>query len=187
MVFTRIKKALTQPSDTSQQTVSPYILLVEDDPEQMSLLVMWAQAETSKLLNSDAISPRQKEEINRIKLIKANNSEALEQVVKKHKGAILALMDCNIPDTKNGVANDQFVKNNRKITGQHRSVDLVLEHIPSTQVTMISSLNRFDKLIQRHYQTTPDLHINFINKKNQKMISNNIGYYLRQYLKDIKE
>jgi len=188
MVFTRIKRALGSTADTSNNvTNTPYILLVEDDPEQMDLVIILAQAETKKLLESDATNQRQKEEIERIQLIKASNIEALEQAISLHKGALLALMDCNIPDEKDSIANDQFVKDNRRITGQHRSVDLALEHLPDTPITMISSLNRFEKMIQRYYESKHNLHINFISKKNQLMISRNIAYYLRQHIKKLED
>ena len=158
------------------------ILIVEDDPDQMELLVSFALSEIQSLIEDGSTTDQQSQKLKDIKILKVSNISTLEKAVSVYKGILLAVLDCNIPDTKDGTSHDQLVKTNYRITGQHKSVDIVTEHLPSTPITMISSLNRFQKIVSRYYKSEHDLNINFISKNDQLMISRNIGYYLRQYL-----
>lgn len=161
---------------------NPNILIVEDDPDQMELLIEFARDEIKKLIKDENTNVRQKQKIKNIQIIKVTNINSLQKAISIHKSVLLAILDCNIPDAKGSAAHDQLVKTNHIITGQHRSVDIVIKHLPSAPITIISSLNRFQKIVSQHYEAKRDISINFISKKDQLMIKRNIGYYLRQYL-----
>ncbi len=159
------------------------ILIVEDDVEQMDLLVSFAREEIKTILANEQTSDDQREKIKQIQIIKVNNSASLRKAVTLGKGILLAIIDCNIPDSRGSQAHDQLVKTNHAITGQHKSVDIVTKHLPDAPITMISSLDRFQKIVSQFYERNHNLSINFIRKSDQTMIKRNINYYLRQYLK----
>lgn len=175
----------TKSEQLSEQESEYSILIAEDDPDQMNLLVDFALGEIRKLFDAEAASDEQRQKIRNIKIIPVNSIASLEKAVRLKKTVLLAILDCNMPDAKGGVAHDQFIKTKYKITGQHRSVDIVTENLPGTPVTMISSLNRFKKIVSQYYKTQHDININYIGKNDELMIKRNIGYYLRQYLKVI--
>jgi len=135
-----------------------------------------------KIFESDATDREHKEKITHMSVISASSIDSLKSEVTKNKNILYALLDCNIPDKKGGKPHDQFVKTNYQITGQHKAVDLVTEHLPDVPITMISSFNRFQKIVLNHYEKTHDLTMNFIKKKDHLMIKNNIRYYLRRHL-----
>jgi len=159
---------------------NPAILIVEDDIDQMNLLVDYALNEIQKLIDDENTKDEQKQALRGIKILKITNIDTLEKAVTIHKNVLLAVLDCNIPDTKSGIPHDQLIKTNYRITGQHKSVDIITKYLPSTPITMISSLNRFRKLVVQHYSVTHSLNINFISKNDQSMINRNMGYYIRQ-------
>lgn len=164
---------------------TPKILIVEDDSEQMDLLIDFALSEIKKILENKNISDEQREKVKTTQIIKVSNIDTLEKAVSMNDEVLLALLDCNIPDTKDGAPHDQLVKTNHVITGQHRSVDIVTENLPETPITMTSSMNRFQKIVSQHYKSKHNLSINFIPKNDQSMIQRNIGYYLRQYVRSL--
>ena len=161
---------------------SPAILIVEDDLDQMDLLVSFALSEIKALMDDENTNEQQSQNLKDIKILKVNNINTLEKAVRVYKNVLLAVLDCNIPDTKDGASHDQLVKTNHRITGQHKSVDIVTKHLPDTPITIISSLNRFQRTVSRYYKSEHDLNINFIPKNDQLMINRNIGHYVRQYL-----
>jgi len=164
-------------------TTIPNILIVEDDSDQMDLLADFALSEIQKLVDDENMSAEQRENVKRVQIIKVGNVDSLQKAVSIYQNVLLAVLDCNIPDTKDGASHDQLVKTNHRITGQHKPVDIVTEHLPGTPITMISSLNRFQKIVSQYYESNYSLNINFISKTDQLMIKRNIGYYLRQYLR----
>lgn len=166
---------------------NPAILIVEDDNEQMDLLVGYALNEIKSLIDDQASDELEIQKLKDIRILKVSNISTLEKAVIRHKNIILTVLDCNIPDIKGGVPHDQLIKTNYKITGQHKSVDILSGNIPDTPITMISSLNRFRKIVTQHYFKTHGLNINFIAKSDQAMINRNIGYYIRQYISNGKE
>ena len=147
------------------------ILILEDDPDQMELLTDFAISEVKKFIEHDNTDKKLIPALKNIKVIRVTNLAALKKVITEHKNVLLALLDCNIPDTKDSIAHDQLVKTNHKITGRHNSVDLVIKHLPGTPITMISSLNRFQKIVTQHYKNDLNLNINFINKTDQLVIT----------------
>lgn len=161
------------------------ILILEDDFDQMDLLVHFALNEIKELIEDENTNDEQRQIIKNIKIIKVRHIDSLKKAVSIHKNVLLAILDCNIPDSKDSVAHDQLIKTNHRITGQHKSVDIVTKHLPKTPITMISSLDRFKRIINQHYKNKYDLSINFIRKNDQPMLQRNIGYYLRQYLKTV--
>ena len=166
-----------------QETYNSHILIVEDDIDQLRLLVDFAQTEIKRNIDNQNTNELQKQKLSNIKIITATNISSLQKAVKIHKNILLAILDCNIPDTKGDKPHDQFIKTNHKITGQHKAVDIVSEYIPDTPITMISSLNRFQRIVNQYYKNKYNLGINFIKKKDTSIIQNNIGWYLRQHLK----
>ena len=166
----------------SDKNISSYILIIEDDPDQMGLLVDFAQEEMKKIISNEHFDDAQLVEIKNIKIITATNIKALEKAIQTHKNILLAILDCNIPDTKGGSPHDQFIKTAYKITGQHKAVDIVSKHLPDTPITMISSMNRFQKIVTQYYESKHDLSINFIRKSDFEIIKKNIAYYLRKHL-----
>ncbi len=163
----------------------PNILILEDDPDQMDLMISFALGEINKLMDDENTSDKQKQKLKSIQIIKVVDIRSLERTVSVYKGSLLAVLDCNVPDAKGGKSHDQLVKTNYKITGQHKPVDIVTEHLPNTPITMISSLNRFQRIVSQYYKSEYDLSLNFIGKSDQSMIKRNIGYYLRQYIKTL--
>ena len=161
------------------------ILILEDDPDQMDLLTNFALNEIKKFIDDDNTNDQLKPALRNIRIIRVTNYSALQKVVTEHKNVLLALLDCNIPDTKTSAPHDQLVKTGHKITGQHKSVDLVTKHLPDTPITMISSLIRFQVLVTQYYNINFNLNINFIRKADQLIIKKNIRYYIRQYLKTV--
>ena len=170
-------------SPPGKNTKSNILVIVEDDPDQKSLLVNFALDEIKILLHNENTNDEKKQRLKNIKIISASNIRSLKKAASAHENALMALLDCNIPDEKGGKPHDQFVKTNHKITGQHKSVDIVRELLPGTPITMVSSMNRFQKIVTQYYQKEFDFSVNFISKKDVLMIQRNIRYYLRQYLK----
>ena len=158
------------------------ILILEDDPEQMDLLSNFALNEIQKLLDDEGVSQSLKQELLNINIIRVLDLYSLKRAAQKYPQTILAILDCNAPDTKDSAPHDQFIKSGYKITGRHRSVDIVRKYLPNTQITLISSLLRFQRIVTRYYQSQHDLNINFISKSEQEKINRNIGHYLRKYL-----
>jgi len=132
------------PSDTKVE--QPKLLIIEDDPEQMELLVSFASSEMQKRLDDQSTTEQQKEKVKSIRIIPTTNIESLQKILSLYKNIFWVLMDCNIPDTKGGEPHDQLIKINHAITGRHKSVDLIIDNLPGTPITMISTLNRFEKL-----------------------------------------
>jgi len=165
------------------ENTKPNLFIVEDDPDQKSMLVNFALDEIRILLQNENINDEKKQRLKDIQVISASNIKSLEKAASHHENALMALLDCNIPDDNDSKPHDQFVKTNHKITGQHKTVDIVLEHLPGTPITMVSTMNRFQKIVNQYYQKEYDISVNFINKNDVLMIQRNIRYYLRQYLK----
>lgn len=166
------------------KSYDPTILIVEDDVDQKDLLVGFAESELKKILNDKKINDQQKQKIRKIKIISVKDIDSLQLAVSIHKKVVLATLDCNIPDVKGGAANDQFIKKNHVITGRHKSIDILIEHSPNTPITMISSLDRFKRIVTKYYKNKYNLDINFIRKKEALIIQGNIRYYLRQYMEE---
>jgi len=162
-----------------------YLLIVEDDIDQMELLLDFAGDEIRKLIENENTNDQQKQILKQIQVVKVTNIESLQKALSAHKNIFMALLDCNIPDTKDGQAHDQLIKTNHRITGQHKSVDIVTQNLPGTPITMISSMNRFQKIVTQYYKNKRDISVNFINKSDQAMIKRNIGYYIRLYLRKL--
>ncbi len=185
MVFNLLKKNREKSDENvAEDSDAHHILILEDDPDQMDLLVNFALTEMRKLLDDKNTTKQQKTKLSKIKVISASSIESLTSAVKNNGHILLALLDCNIPDAKGGKSHDQFIKVNHSITGKHKSVEIVVDHLPDTPITMISTLDRFQKITHKYYINKYSLDINFISKKDLQMIKRNVGYYLRQYLKD---
>ncbi|MFQ3245480.1 MAG: hypothetical protein ACI9SP_002128 [Arenicella sp.] len=102
-----------------------------------------------------------------------------------HKDLLLAVLDCNAPNTKGGAAHDQLVKTKHVIAGQHSAVDIMITNLPDTPITLISSFYRFHRTVNRYYESKHDLTIGFVGENEPAKISNNIKHHLTQYLSSI--
>lgn len=100
-----------------------------------------------------------------------------------HKDVLFAIMDCNVPDVNGGMEHAQLVKTKHKITGQHKSVDIVSQYLPDTSITIVSSLDRFKTIVRMCYRNKHNMYVNFICKSSPVMSRKTSGPYLRQYLK----
>jgi len=161
------------------------ILILEDDPDQMEMLVDFALDELAKLAADENISDEQRQKVEDIRLIKVSNIQSLQKSASMHKDVLLALLDCNTPDTEGSAPNDQLVKTNHSITGQHRAVDIVTHYLPDTPITLMSSLDRFRRLVNRYYANKHNLSIRFVGKSDQLGIKENIQFYLKEYLASV--
>jgi len=184
MVLRRLtNKILGNSSDATSSVEDAYIILLEDDPDQMDILTSFALGELQKFIDNKNTTEDKKEKIANIKIISVSNIESLKKVTEKYNQVLLAILDGNTPNEKGREPHDQFIKRNHQITGKHRAIEIVKNSLPNTPITMISSLDRFKRIVLKHYNTKDQMNINFINKNDQEMIRKNIGYYLRQYLK----
>ena len=163
----------------------PKVLILEDDPDQLDLLFDFAICEIKRLIDDERVDDKQRQKLADIQILRVTNVEALLQAVSTHNVVLLALLDCNTPDKEGGVSHDQLVKTIRGITGQHRSVDLVTEHLPNTPITLISSLDRFQRIVNKYYARKHNLTINFIRKSAPPEIRRNIRYYLKEYSQEV--
>ena len=164
------------------QNIDSAILIAEDDHDQRNLLIDFSMNQIKQVLEDKTLNDQQRQTLNNIQIMSVSNIASLKRAVAKNKNVILAILDCNMPDTKDSPSHDQFIKTNHKITGQHRSVDIVSGHLPNTPITIISSLNRFRRIINLYYKNKLGTEINFINKKDPSAIQKNIQHYLRQIL-----
>ena len=161
------------------------LLILEDDLDQMDLLIDLARSEIKRIMDDETISGQQRQTVTEIGIIKVSNIDSLQKAVSIHKNIFLAVLDCNTPDTKDSPAHDQLVKTNHRITGQHRSVDIVTQHLPNTPITLISSLNRFQRTVNRYYESKHNLRMKFIRKSDPLGVTKNIEYHLKEYLSSI--
>lgn len=188
MILSRLKNKIigslntSNDSDAVNDSNSAYILILEDDPDQMSILTTFTLDELQKFIDYENTSEEQKVKITNVKIITVSNIEVLKKAVEKHHNIFLALLDGKTPDEKGSEPHDQFIKKNHQITGKHRAIEIVKAKLPNTPITMVSSLNRFKNLVLKHYKTEHKLDINFINKDDGEMIKDNIHYHLEQYL-----
>lgn len=182
MVLRQLKDKIMGSAHSSKENDSAYILILEDDPDQMEMLTNFALNELQNLIKNENISQEVEEKIAKIKVISVTHIDGLKKVSEKYSPVLLALLDGNTPDEKDGKPHDQFVKKNHLITGKHRAIEVVKKTLPDTPITMISTLDRFKKIVFKYYNTEHKLNINFINKNDQDKIGKNIAYYLRQYL-----
>ena len=161
---------------------NPIILILEDDPDQMDLLADFALGEIQKLMDDERLDDEKRQKIDSIKVIKANNIKDLQAASTMHTRAIFALLDCNTPDSKGKASHDQLVKTNHSITGQHRAVDIVTEHLPDTPITIISAMDRFQRIVNKYYASKHSLTIHFVRKNDPVGIQRHFQYYLNEYL-----
>lgn len=181
MVFKTIKKLVTDGSP-SNESASNAVLIVEDDPDQMDLLVGLAEEQINKLLVDKSLSLDDKRDLKDIEVQTSSNIESLEKLLKSGVNVVFALVDCNLPDSEGGESNDQFVLENYRITGQHRSVDLLVKFLPETPITLISSYSRFQKMVIQHYRKHHDFELDFVKKWEAEKIQQAIENGLRASL-----
>ncbi len=161
----------------------PTILIVEDDPDQMRVMVHHAQSELKKLIDDENCDNKQKELLKRVGILKIDNVHSLRRAVSIHKNVLLALLDCRIPDAKGRNPHDQLVKTNHRITGQHKSVDIISRSLPNTPIILLSSLYRFKQIVGQYYKNKHDLQVKFIRKDDQPTINQHIAHHLSQHPK----
>lgn len=168
---------------SNDENNSASILIGEDDHDQRKLLIDIAMSQIKRILEDDNLNDEQRQSLKKIQIISVSNIASLARATAKHKEVLLAILDCNMPDSKGSPSHDQFIKTKHKITGQHKAVDLVTEHLPDTPITMISSQNRFARIINLFYKNKLGIEINFISKNDPSTITRNIRYYMLQHIK----
>ncbi len=187
LMYTGVAKThLTKLMSSDAQPIQEQhaILIVEDDREQMDLLVNFVLNETRKIIDKEDTTPWQRDKLKSIKVLKIGDLSSLKKVASLQVDIVLALMDCNIPDEKGGKSHDQFVKTNHRITGQHASVDLIIDRFPSAPIVMTSSMNRFQKLVTQYYKSKHDLNLKFVKKSEVEGIQDTIGLFLKAYVEN---
>ena len=165
---------------------NPKILILEDDSDQMELLIDIAQTEVANYIDDESLSDAERDNLRNIQLIKVSNIDSMKKAVSTHQDVILAISDCNTPDTQGDKPHDQLLKTNHIITGQHRAVDILMKYVPDTPIILISSLNRFRRIIYKYYETSHGLNILFVRKSNPNKLSRNIKKHLMDYLNNSK-
>ncbi len=179
-MFSKFKKASREPESKVSNVSLPIIVIVEDDPDQMLLLADFVLSEIRHLKDKASTNLAQQDWLKSVRVVKVSNARALKQVAMAHDTAVLVILDCNIPDKQGGKANDQFVADNHVITGQHKSVDLLVNHLPDAPLTLISSMNRFRSTVTNYYREKHGIDLAFLSKNDAMKIKKNIGYYLRR-------
>ncbi len=182
MVFNKLKEALasnTQPATSNL----PTILVVEDDIDQLDMLTEVVLTEIREIAKEPTLDGDEQLNLRSIKVAKVTNAQSLLEAVNSLNNIILVILDCNIPDSKTQRANDQFVTNNHKITGQHKSVDTVIAHAPNTELLLISSMKRFKRMVLRYYKTKHDLQLKFVDKTDVEIMMSSIRVSIQHFLK----
>jgi len=64
-------------------------------------------------------------------------------------------------------------------------VDIITKQLPDTPITLVSSLDRFSRTVNRYYENKYNLRINFIRKSDLSAIAKNFERHLREYLRSI--
>jgi len=160
----------------------PTILLIEDDPDQMSLMTQLTLIEVNALKADRILNDEQLEKLNDIQILKIGDLQTLGKACSNYQNVIFSLVDCNIPDDKASAPHDQFVKTNHLVTGQHRSVDLICQCAPNAPIILTSSMNRFQRLVIRYYDDKSDVLIRFVSKRDKSKLSKYLAKNLRAYL-----
>ena len=160
----------------------PAIFILEDDVDQMALLAQLILIEVKALKEDHSTSDQQLARLNRLQIIKVGDLLTLRKACKNFKNIVFSLVDCNIPDDKNSVPHDQFVKKNHLVTGQHRSVDLISRSAPNAPITLMSSMDRFQRLVVRYYEDNTDLVIKFVSKREKSKLSHAVSTHLKDYM-----
>ena len=182
MVLDQLRKKSDNNAAPENLNQGAAILIVEDDSEQMDMFVSFTVAELKRLLNEATATAEQRKKLTPFNILRVSEMKSLEQAVTTHDDVIVAILDCNIPDAKGAAPHDQFVKkDNNKVTGQHKSVDLIAQHLPGTPIVLISSMRRFQRTITRFYAAQSELQLEFISKDDISIIREKINHHLRAY------
>lgn len=160
----------------------PAIFVLEDDIDQMRLLTQLIMIEVKTLKQHHSLSDAQLERLSSLQIIKIGDLLTLRKACQNFKNIAFSLVDCNIPDDKNSVPHDQFVKINHLVTGRHRSVDLISQCAPEAPITLMSSMDRFQRLVIRYYEDQAGLVIKFVSKREKSKLSIAIATHLQAYL-----
>jgi len=141
-----------------------HILVLEDDKEQAEFFVEMIMGQVSVLLEDPELTESHKVRLKNLSIIKVSNIGSLNTVVEKYSGAVLAILDGNVPDREGGFPKDQFIKSNHRITGQHASVDRVYKGMKGTPIILTSSMDRFKIIVTSYYRKFKDLDLRFVRK-----------------------
>jgi len=148
-------------SSTDEQA---YVLILEDDPDQMDLFVGLVMNELRQLIDADDTPDDIKSRFKRVGILKLNNIESLKRAAKEYQGVVLMIMDCNVPARRGKPPEDQFIKEKHRITGQHRSVDIALKDFRGAPIILTSSMDRFKTMVTQYYRNQADLNLRFFRK-----------------------
>jgi CheY-like chemotaxis protein len=180
MFLFRSKKNNTeQPGSTTSAGVA--VLLVDDDPEQLEMLGLLTLNEIQVLLNDVSVNERRKRELAAIKVIKVGDQRSLRRVVEGDTEIVLTVLDCNLPEKKGESPIDQFEKKNHVITGQHRSVDIILANQPAMPILLVSTFDRFRNLVINYYKGSKGINLGFVKKNDPERVASRIRSNLEQW------
>ena len=143
---------------------TPVVLVVEDDVDQLDMLAEIVLDEVRSLLHKSDSSTIQQQVLRSIKVVKVTNAAQLAKSLVAFENIVLAILDCNIPDNLGERPHDQFVIENHRITGQHKSVDLVIEKSPEADLVLISSMKRFQRTVLKYYKNHRAMQLKFFDK-----------------------
>lgn len=163
MVFSKFKEVFSSNTDSVVGSL-PTVLVVEDDIDQLNMLVEMVLGEAREIASQPDLTDKEKLSLRTINVVKITDAQSLSEAVNSLTNIILVVLDCNIPDTKSEQANDQFIMDNHRITGQHRSVDTIITHAPSAELVLISSMKRFQRTVLRFYKSKRGLQLKFVDK-----------------------
>lgn len=148
----------------------------------MDLLVGITVSKLKRLLRDAAIPAEQRKKLKPFNILRVSEMKSLEQAVTTDDNVIVAIVDCNIPDAEGAEPHNQFVKkDSHEVTGQHKAVDLIAQHLPGTPIVLMSSMRRFQRTVPRFYAAQSELQLEFISKDDISKIREKIGNHLRAY------
>jgi len=180
MILSRFQKsASAQNSDAVNN--DPAILIVEDDDDQLELMASVVIEELEKILEQEANGDGA-DKLKSISVVKVRDRHSLERATLKYQGVFLTVLDCNIPDRKGGAANDQFVKQNHILTGQHKSVDVLIKNAPNKPILLVSSQKRFRNTVTRHYGRSGNVPLKFVSKEAPAEIRKQVSKHVQDWL-----
>lgn len=141
-----------------------YILILEDDPDQMDLFLGLVTTELQKLVDDEELSAERRSQFKQFGIIKVNNIETLKRVTREYNNVAFVILDCNVPERRGKPPEDQFIKKKHRITGQHRSVDIVINGFNSPPILLTSSMDRFKTIVMQYYRNRENLNLRFVRK-----------------------
>ena len=181
MLFSSLIRS-SRPKQPPRFSGDHAILIVEDDENQMELLSANVVNELHHLLRDSSLSETQRDKLTGAKIVKIGDLRSLKEVAESDLEIILTVLDCQIPSRKGATPTDQFEKQEHLITGQYRSVDLLVDNHPKSPVLLISALDRFRNPVIQFYKSVHRANLGFVHKRNPEKISSRVREHLQAWV-----